>query len=278
MNIAAIIYALAIMGVLGMAFGGMLSVADKKFAVEVDTRVEAIRSVLPGANCGACGHVGCDAFAEAVVAGTAPANGCLAGGASTSAAIGDILGVSVAPSAQKVARVLCQGTTSVARDRYEYDGYRSCRVAASLSGGPKQCRFACIGLGDCLAVCKFGAIQLKDGIVQIDKRRCVGCGACAEVCPHNVIHMLPPEAKVIVRCRNEDVARTARDVCMRACIACGRCVKECKYDAIKIENGFARIDPEKCTLCTECIPVCPCKCITRAGLAQAQMPTQAATV
>ena len=31
---------------------------------------------------------------------------------------------------------------------------------------------------------------------------------------------------------------------------------------ITVENGFARIDPEKCTRCGACAAVCPCKCIT----------------
>lgn len=48
---------------------------------------------------------------------------------------------------------------------------------------------------------------------------------------------------------------------MKACIGCGRCVKECKYGAIAVEDGYARIDPEKCTRCGACAKVCPCGCI-----------------
>lgn len=262
MNMIPILAALGIMGTLGLVFGGMLTFAAKKFTVETDERVDNVREALPGANCGACGFVGCDAFAQAVVNGEAPPNGCSAGGASTAAAIGEIMGVDVVAAERVVARVLCQGTQSVAKDRYEYDGLRSCRVAASLSGGPKQCRFACIGLGDCAFSCKFDAITMKDGIAHIDENKCVGCGRCVDVCPHAVIALKPQKAKVLVRCRNSDVAREARDVCQRACIACGRCAKECKYDAIVVENGFAKIDVEKCTKCGDCAKVCPCKCIT----------------
>ena len=64
-----------------------------------------------------------------------------------------------------------------------------------------------------------------------------------------------------VLCRNEDVGRTAVSACLKACIACGRCKKECQYDAITIENGFAKIDPEKCTRCGACAKVCPRNCI-----------------
>jgi len=66
----------------------------------------------------------------------------------------------------------------------------------------------------------------------------------------------------VVLCRNSDSGREARAACMKACIACQRCVKTCKYDAIKVENGFASIDYEKCTRCGDCAEVCPCNCIS----------------
>ena len=81
MNWMMIVAALGIMGVLGAVFGVVLSIADKKFAVEVDPRVSAVRAVLGGANCGACGFAGCDAFAESVVNGEAKPDGCPASGA-----------------------------------------------------------------------------------------------------------------------------------------------------------------------------------------------------
>ena len=73
---------------------------------------------------------------------------------------------------------------------------------------------------------------------------------------------MPVSQKTIVRCRNSDTAREARSQCMHACIGCGRCKKECPSDAIVVENGFARIDPAKCTKCGACAKVCPCQCIT----------------
>lgn len=262
MEFMPILYALFILGAIGLAFGIILGIADKKFHVEVDERVANVRACLPGANCGACGYVGCDAFAEAVAAGEANPNGCSAGGGATARAIGDVLGVAVEEKEPIFARVICQGTNGIAKARFEYDGYQSCRVAASIAGGPKQCRFSCIGLGDCALTCKFDAITMRDGIAYISEDRCVGCGACVDICPRNVIQLHPASARVLVRCRNSDVARQARDVCMKACIACKRCVKECKYDAIAVENGFAVIDTEKCTKCGDCVAVCPCNCIT----------------
>lgn len=258
----AIVLAFLVLGALGVAFGALLSFADKKFYVEVDPRIAAVRACLGGANCGACGFAGCDAFAEAVVEGKAPANGCPPGGEAAAKGIGEVMGVNVEAQAPVVARVMCQGTHGVVKDRYVYDGLRSCRVAASLAGGPKTCRFSCVGLGDCVLKCAFEAIRIEDTIAVIDPLKCKGCGECVDVCPRGVIQLKPLDAQVLVRCRNSDVAREARAVCMKACIGCGRCTKECKYDAIHVENGYARIDEEKCIRCGECAAVCPCKCIT----------------
>ena len=188
MNITAIILALAVMAVLGVLFGVVLTIADKKFAVEVDPRASAIRECLGGANCGACGYAGCDAFAQAVVDGEAPVNGCTPGGAKAAEAIAAIMGMSVDLSGERVAaRVICQGECGVAKDRYIYDGYASCATVAGIAGGPKMCRFACIGLGDCVKACSFGAIKLVNGIAKIDESKCTACGQCAKACPRSVI-------------------------------------------------------------------------------------------
>lgn len=257
-----ILYAALLLGGLGLVFGGILSFASKKFHVDVDERVEQVKACLGGANCGACGYAGCDAFAAAVVEGKAPANGCAPAGEKGIQEISRIMGLEVSDTERMVARVLCQGEKGIAKERYQYDGYQSCAIATSLAGGPKDCRFACVGLGDCQDKCKFDAISMKNGIAFVDPDKCTACGACVKACPRGVLKLMPLSQNVIVRCRNSDVARTARAVCMDACIGCGRCLKECQYGAIVVENGFARIDPEKCTRCGACAAVCPCKCIT----------------
>ena len=118
MNVTAILLSAGVMVVLGVLFGVILTIADKKFKVEVDPRVEAVRACLGGANCGACGYAGCDAFADAVVAGKAPVNGCSPSGAKGAEAIAAIMGVSAEAEERKVARVICQGDCGVAKERY----------------------------------------------------------------------------------------------------------------------------------------------------------------
>ncbi len=262
MNILAIVYAALALGALGVLFGGVLTFAGKKFAVAVDDRVQKVRECLAGANCGACGFAGCDAFAEAVVEGKAKVDGCPAGGAKTAKAVAAVMGQDAGSQTPKVARVICQGEYGVSRERYEYDGYHSCLMASKMVGGPKQCRYACVGLGDCVSVCRFGALEVKNGLAVVDPEKCTACGMCEKVCPRHVIQLKPKDASVLVRCQNSDTGRVAREGCTRACIGCKRCEKECKYDAIHVENGFAKIDVDKCTRCGECAKVCPCGCIT----------------
>ena len=56
---------LAIAAILGLG----LAVANKYFFVEEDDREQKIEDILPGYNCGACGYVGCEAMARAILDG-----------------------------------------------------------------------------------------------------------------------------------------------------------------------------------------------------------------
>lgn len=263
--INAILIAAAVLGGMGILFGLILSFADKKFAVPVDERVTLVREAVAGANCGACGYPGCDGYADAVVKGEASIKLCTPGGQKTLDALAQIMGQTAEQAAPNVARVLCQGETGVVKPRYEYDGPKSCHSAAGLAGGPTMCQWGCVGLGDCVRVCAFDAITIENGIVSINEEKCTACGMCVAECPRSVIKLLPTAAKVTVRCKNAAAPREAKESCEKACIGCKRCEKACQFDAIHVNNGIALIDPDKCTLCGECVKVCPTKCIEQLG-------------
>ena len=54
MDMQNVIYAVAVLFIMGIVFAILLGVAAKVFAVEVDERVPLVRECLPGANCGGC--------------------------------------------------------------------------------------------------------------------------------------------------------------------------------------------------------------------------------
>lgn len=262
MSWTTILTAGAVMGALAIIFAIILGIADKKFAVEIDARVPEITECLGGANCGACGYAGCAALAEAIVRGEAEPNTCPASKGEKMARISELMGVEASEKAPVAATLICMGDCETAAVRYEYDGVPNCRIANGLAGGPKKCTWACIGMGDCIKDCKFGAITMgKNGLPQFNKAKCTGCGACAKQCPRGAITLMPVEAKVAILCRNDDNGKEAKDNCKNACIGCRRCEKACPAGAISIIGKHCVVDQEKCIGCLECTKVCPMGCV-----------------
>ena len=62
-----IVIAVALFSVLGGLLGLAIGFFSKLFYVEPDERVDKVLAMLPGANCGGCGHPGCAGMAEAIV-------------------------------------------------------------------------------------------------------------------------------------------------------------------------------------------------------------------
>ena len=244
--------------VIGLAFGGLLAVAARKFAIDVDPRTEAVQAALPGANCGACGYAGCSGFAEAAVRKEARPDGCLAGGPELALRLAAILGKQIEVREREVARVLCAGGSSEAPDRAVYSGIFDCRAAVLISGGPKGCTYGCLGMGTCVRACRFDAIHMnQNGLPEVFEDSCTGCAACVKACPRNIIVMSPVSRRVHIRCNSRDRGAVVRKVCTVGCIACRLCVKECPREAIAFADNLARIDYARCDNCQACVKVCP---------------------
>ncbi|RKD33195.1 RnfABCDGE type electron transport complex subunit B [Thermohalobacter berrensis] len=256
-----ILYPILSLGGLGLLFGAGLAIASKVFAVEVDPKVEKIRAALPGANCGACGYPGCDGFANAVAEGKAPVNGCPVGGADTTEKIGEIMGVSAGAGEKKVARVICGGTCENAKEKYEYMGIKDCKAASLVSNGSKSCEYGCLGLGTCVDVCPFDAIEIVDGIAKIDPDKCTACEKCIKACPKSVIELIPYSQNVVVECNSNEFGKDVKVKCTTGCIGCQLCVKACPFDAMEFENKLAKINYDKCTNCMICAEKCPTNAI-----------------
>ena len=252
--------ALAGLGGLGLLMGVVLVIASVKLAVIADPREERIRGILPGANCGACGYPGCDAYAAAVAAGETPPNKCTVGGPGVAAKIGDIMGQAVEETEPLIAVLVCRGGRKDAPHRFIYQGTYNCRQAALLLGGPKACAEGCIGMGHCITVCPVKAITMgADNLPVIDEDKCVGCGACTMECPKSVLHLVPRSKLVYLACASHARGRAAKQVCRVGCTGCGLCVKNCPTQALTMVDNLPVMDGEKCIDCGICVHKCPTK-------------------
>lgn len=258
-----ILLAVLIVSAIGLIAGLALAVASIVMAVPVDEKAEAIRECLPGANCGACGFSGCDGYAAALSKGITKNTAlCAPGGNDVSAQIAEIAGLSAGNVAPSAAVVTCQGFCEKAKTKMVYNGVESCQMAKQLFGGPKECIYGCIGLGDCMRACPYEAISICDGVARVNPAICKACKMCVKTCPNALIKMMPlHEAKAVVLCVNKDKGAVTRKECELGCIGCMKCVKACEFDAVKVENFCAKVDFSKCTGCGKCTDVCPSKCI-----------------
>lgn len=215
------------LGGLGLMFGAGLAFASKKFAVEVDPKVEQIIDILPGANCGACGYPGCSAYAEAVVEGKAPPNKCTPGGEEVSQKIATIVGITQVESAEaKVAVIRCQGGRDQAVEKFKYIGIKDCHAALLVGGGHKACPYGCLGLGSCAQACPFDAIEMnKNGLPVVIENKCTGCGICVQTCPRNIIELIPRSQKVYLACVSQDRLKEVKSICKVGCFACKLCTR-----------------------------------------------------
>lgn len=258
-----IIFTVASLSILGLLLAVVLYFVAQKFKVEEDPRIDIVEAIMPGANCGGCGQAGCRAFAEACVkAGNLDSLFCPVGGNATMKKVADALGLQVAEKAPMVAVVRCNGTCENRPKTNIYDGVATCAAKSALYSGDTGCRYGCVGCGDCVRVCNFGALSMDTvtGLPVVDEEKCAACGACVKACPKGVIELRnkgPKNRRVFVSCVSKDKGAVARKACKAACIGCGKCAKVCPFEAITVENNVAYIDFNKCKLCTKCVAECP---------------------
>jgi Na+-translocating ferredoxin:NAD+ oxidoreductase RNF subunit RnfB len=262
MSIGSIVIAFLALGVMGAAFAIFLSVSYRFLAVKGDPKLELFMSILPGSNCGACGHAGCLGYAESLGKEGAEPGGCLAGGPAVAARLAEAMGIAADAKEELVAFVACRAGRKTAKMKYRYAGVDNCRAASLLFGGDKYCDYGCLGLGSCARACPFDAIAVtEDGLAVVNRERCRACRKCVKACPRNLIAMAPKSQTILVACKNVDRARRAREVCSIACIGCRICEKNCPAKAVTVVDNLAAIDYAKCTRCGICVEKCPQKSI-----------------
>ena len=260
------------LSLLGILSAVILYFVAQKFKVEEDPRIDEVEKMLPGANCGGCGFAGCRGMADALVKQDDISSlYCPVGGAEVMKSAASYLG-KVAPEKEPtVATVRCGGVCSKRPRTNEYNGSKSCAVAASFYVGETACAYGCLGYGDCVEACAFDAIKVnpETGIAEVDPEKCTACGACVKACPKHIIELRkkwPKNRAVYVSCVSKDKGAVTMKACKAGCIGCGKCVKVCAFGAITVENGVAYIDSQKCKLCRKCVNECPTGAIVLKGM------------
>ncbi len=224
---------------------------------------DRILSILPGTNCnglGGCGKATCRECAEAIAGGESIAL-CPACSQEQVDLIAEATGRDPVPVQKKVAFIACSGhATGI--ERHSICG--SCEAAKAYGFVRGECKSGCLGIGDCVDVCTFDAMELADGVVSIDREKCTGCGACAHAstCIQNIIYMVPADATNFIPCSStEEDEDVVRKTCGYGCISCGECERACPVGAVSIVNYHAVIDYDKCEGCEACAVKCRKKII-----------------
>ena len=252
-----------VLGGVGLFFGFLIAMANKKFYVWEDPRISEVEELLPNSNCGACGQPGCRAFAEAVVGGKEQPSGCTVMGEEDLAEVASYLGVDAGEANKRVARLLCAGGKNEAARNSDYAGLETCKAAASVAGGGKACNWGCLGLADCEDACLLDAIYMNDDLLPVViPERCTACNDCVVACPKDLFELMPIEQKLIVQCKNLLKGDAAEDLCSVACNTCNRCVADSEPGVIEIIDNLAVINYEKNELTSpKAIERCPTEAI-----------------
>ncbi len=256
--------AVLFIGGLSIFLAGVLAFANRKLAVQEDPRIDTVTDMLPNANCGACGKPGCRAFAEAVVLGEQQPSDCTVGGADTAEKVASYLGIDPGSSVRKVARLMCAGGTDVAEQAANYVGAESCRAAAAVAGGPKECTYGCLGLADCEVACTFDAISMMPNALPfVNATKCTACGDCVAACPKGLFELIPINQHLLVQCKSQLAGDEILEGCEVACTACSRCAADAPEGLIEMKNNLPVINRDLLYKETEIATLrCPTGAIT----------------
>lgn len=104
---------------------------------------------------------------------------------------------------EKRAIVLCSCKKEFSLKPINLNEMHSCFMVKNIYGSGVDCKYACIGLGDCVKVCPQKAIEIKNKTAIITKL-CIGCGRCEKICPQNIIKLVPKNTQSYILCNIKD--------------------------------------------------------------------------
>ncbi|MCK4570722.1 4Fe-4S dicluster domain-containing protein, partial [Candidatus Bipolaricaulota bacterium] len=146
--------------------------------------------------------------------------------------------------------------------------------------GEKECAYACVGYGDCVAVCPVNAITVdsEKRIAVVDWEACIGCGMCVPSCPRGLIELIPAETPQYLGCNylaSKDIA--GRKKCSVGCIHCRICVRSSEQGEVEW-NEEKDLPQFSTTLAAAAIEKCPRKIIIKTSAhPEKTEPAQAST-
>lgn len=267
-----VLWGVAVFTVVGLIFGVALAATARKFHVAVNPLIDEVRENLPAANCGACGFAGCQGYAEAVVERPdIEATRCTPGGKDVAEVVAELTHKQMGDVQDNVVMLRCHGTTDYAKQQAYYEGVMTCSAAVLAFGGPKSCKNACLGLGDCERICPFDAIHIRgSSIAEVTPEKCTGCGLCVDVCPKNVLELYPRDHRVELSCVALNKSSVVRPTCLVGCTLCRKCVSACPAQAVSWTGKTIEINHQACvnfgSSCHEaCVDICPTFVLHRIG-------------
>ena len=108
----------------------------------------------------------------------------------------------------KKAWVLCSCNKKCTLNRSLFNEQYTCTMAKTVFGSSLDCKYACLGLGDCAKICPQEAIKFEN-MTAVITSNCCGCGKCVAICPQNIITLIPTDTKRISICANDGAENTS---------------------------------------------------------------------
>ena len=130
-------------------------------------------------------------------------------------------------------------------------GYTGCDgYAKALADGTESETNLCVPGGDKSAqtIASILGVEAEDVVEQVAYVACNGnCNATVRKYDYTGLKS----------CIAANLVYSGDKFCTFACLGYGDCTRVCPKDAISVENGIAKVDPQKCIGCGMCVRECP---------------------
>lgn len=130
-------------------------------------------------------------------------------------------------------------------------GYAGCDALAKAIALLEAPVNAC-PVGQAPVADKIAKIMGSDNVTTVKKTAFVRCVGDCDATKTTYNYVGPDSCKMM-----KTLPDGGSKSCTYGCLGGGECVKVCAFDAIKVINGVAVVDKEKCTACGKCILACP---------------------